>query len=330
MNIAVVRYSAIGDIVFATAILPYLNALYPNASITWFVREDLVQTLSGYPDITVVALPKFSLSNLSRIRSMVQARAFDLALDLQGLLKTSVILSMMRADRKIGLGSKEGGQWLVPERVPRTGDPTRFAHEYHSLGQYLAKQEDELMMPTYRYSSDTIVTRDAFLQQEGLVGGYIALCPHTTRPQKHWIPDYWQELVALIYHELDLPCLVIGARGDVPPCAHPTLVNACGKGPIDFSFSLLSGARAVISVDTGLGHFANAQQLPVVLLFGSTMPYRTSKNPRARVITKQVPCAPCRRTPTCDGIFHCMRMIEPEEVLTTLKQVTADNVVTHD
>jgi heptosyltransferase-1 len=62
---------------------------------------------------------------------------------------------------------------------------------------------------------------------------------------------------------------------------------------------------------------------PSVLLFGSTCPYTETGNANARVLYHPRPCSPCRRRPTCDGAFSCMRDIEVDEVISTLVELRA-------
>jgi hypothetical protein len=79
----------------------------------------------------------------------------------------------------------------------------------------------------------------------------------------------------------------------------------------------------VISGDSGPLHIATAMQTPVVALFGSTDPAETGpwlgKTPDGgaacvSVLYDALSCAPCRKNPTCDGRFDCLRALTPERV----------------
>lgn len=48
-RILIVRLSAIGDVVMASAILPALRQTYPDAQITWLVEPVVAPLLEGHP-----------------------------------------------------------------------------------------------------------------------------------------------------------------------------------------------------------------------------------------------------------------------------------------
>ena len=151
MRILIVRVSAIGDIVFASPLIAALRRAYPEAHIAWLVRPDCAPLLRHHPDLNEVILwPYQTWQTLWRERRWgelaraVQAfrrdlasRGFDLALDLQGLLKSGVLTRMSGARERIGLGSREGSQWLMTRTLPRGGDAERIGSEYLYLAEHL-------------------------------------------------------------------------------------------------------------------------------------------------------------------------------------------------
>ena len=76
----------------------------------------------------------------------------------------------------------------------------------------------------------------------------------------------------------------------------------------------------VVSGDSGPLHIATAAEVPVVALFGSTDPAETGPwhsdgtASRGAVLYDALPCAPCRKAPTCGGRFNCLRVLSPERV----------------
>ena len=97
--------------------------------------------------------------------------------------------------------------------------------------------------------------------------------------------------------------------------ADTTLINLAGTTRLRQAAALIEKAALVVGVDTGLTHMGIAAGVPTVALFGSTCPYLDTGRDNTRIIYKALPCAPCKRRPTCDGAYTCMRDISVDDVL---------------
>ena len=114
--------------------------------------------------------------------------------------------------------------------------------------------------------------------------------------------------------------VLLGGPGDATQApaiaaAVPKLVNLVGTLKLDETAAVIATAALLIGVDTGLTHMGSALQVPTVALFGSTRPYLDAGTARTTILYEALPCAPCRRHPTCGGRFDCMRAIEVDAVL---------------
>ncbi|MDD2669694.1 glycosyltransferase family 9 protein, partial [Zoogloea sp.] len=147
-RLLIVRASAIGDVVFASALPAAIRRTHPDAHIAWLVEPGIHELLLADPNIDeVITWSKAEWVRLwkdgkrlelwrrvRQLRRELHARHFDIALDLQGLMKSGFITWLSGAPRRVGLGSKEGSQWLMTEVIPRGGEAARIGSEY----QYLA------------------------------------------------------------------------------------------------------------------------------------------------------------------------------------------------
>jgi len=124
-----------------------------------------------------------------------------------------------------------------------------------------------------------------------------------------------------------LPVALLGGPADraagekMATAAGTAAVNLAGSTSLSQAAALIARSRAVVGVDTGLSHMGIALRRPTLLLFGATCPYTDTTRADARVLYHARACAPCRRRPTCDGRFDCMRDIGTEEVLAALRQL---------
>jgi heptosyltransferase I len=334
VKILVVRLSAIGDIVFASPLIAALRRAYPQAHIAWLVQPEYRSLLDRHPDLDeVIACPlghwrrlwrerrlRELMSGIAALRITLRERRFDLAIDLQGLLKSGALTRRSGARERIGLGSREGSQWLMTRTLPRGGDPRRIGSEYLYLAETLGLPVDDFAMAVL-YGETEADFADRVIAEHDLSDGYAVLCPFTTRPQKHWIEERWAPLAARIQADLGLTPVVLGGPADreaatrISDAADTSLVDLTGRTSLIEAAALIDRASLLIGVDTGLGHMGIAFGTPSLLLFGSTCPYLDTTRANARVLYHKLDCSPCKRRPTCDGAFTCMRLITIEEIL---------------
>lgn len=341
-KILIVRLSAMGDVVMASPLIHALRQRYPNAWIAWLVQPENAALLESHPELDeVIIWPRRQWEELWRqrrfwqlfrviaqFRRELRSRNFDLALDVHSLLKSGIMVWLSGARRRIGLGSREGSALLMTEVVPKPADDIRISSEYRHLAEHLGLPNDPFPMHVAIAEEDRVAAVD-LLQARGLEPGRFAvICPFTTRPQKHWLADRWNELAECIHERWQWPVVVMGGPGDVAAAEELTkssssIISLAGKTRLGEAAAVIAKARVLAGVDTGLTHMGVALNVPSVILFGSTCPYLQTGYPRTRVIYHRQPCSPCRRRPTCNGAYTCMREIRVEEVLRHMDEVLA-------
>src|SRR5437764_10463046 len=99
-RIALVKPSALGDIVHALPVLSALRQRFPAARITWVVNKAYEPLLAGHPDLTdTLAFDRWafkkgfwrSVAYSVRFGWQLRSRRFDILIDLQGLLRTGLL-----------------------------------------------------------------------------------------------------------------------------------------------------------------------------------------------------------------------------------------------
>ena len=130
-KILIIRLSAIGDVVFASPLIKALRFTYPKAHISWLVESGAASLLMNNAHLDkVIVLPRAQWKKLWHQRrflqlyreikyftTMLRNQGFDIALDLQGLLKSGIWAFLSGAKIRIGLGSKEGSKYLMTRLV---------------------------------------------------------------------------------------------------------------------------------------------------------------------------------------------------------------------
>jgi heptosyltransferase-1 len=341
-KVLIVRMSAIGDIVFASPFAKAIKTTFPNAHIAWLVEQGNEALLEDSPYVDeCVTLPASEWRALWRngkkwaafrqIRAFgaqLKAQHFDAVIDLQGLFKSGIFAWMSAAPRRIGLGSREGSQWMMHTTIPREGIPERIGSEYLYLAEQMGLNTVDFI-PTLSINPSAEKLALATLANHGLhPGQYAVFAAFTTRPQKHWFADAWQALAPMVREQTGLTPVLLGGPADRPAAATiqsaaPDVANLTGQTRLAEAVAIIRHAGALIGVDTGLTHMGIAFAIPTVALFGSTCPYTDTQPENAKVIWLGMPCSPCRRKPSCTEKWECMRNITPERVMTELHAVLA-------
>nr|WP_232470718.1 glycosyltransferase family 9 protein [Methylococcus sp. BF19-07] len=256
------------------------------------------------------------------VRSLREER-FDWVLDLQGLLKSGVWAALAGGKTRIGLGSREGSQFLMTKRIDRRTESNTIGNDYLKLAVELGLDTEAFAMD---FVPGTAAETEAakILEQSGIDGPYAAIFPFTTRPQKHWIDGNWSALADEISARYRWPVVMLGGPGDtvraegIRERCRSDLKNLAGRTGLGVSGALIRHAGLGIGVDTGLTHMSIALRRPTVALFGSTAPYLETGRENAVVLYEALLCSPCERRPSCDGTFTCMAQLTVEKTLAAI------------
>ena len=338
-HILIIRLSAIGDIVMASPLPSALRNRFPDARISWLCQPECADLVAHHPDVDqVIAWPRKEWQNLWRQGAVLElwqtyrkmsralhAQKIDLVLDLQGLLKSGLLAHATGAKHRISLGGSEGSRYLMTQVVPRDkGDTSLIGSEYRYLAQQLGCNTDDFSM-NVEAGSGAAASAAALVESQGISGKWMVICPFTTRPQKHWINAHWRDLAAKMIERWGFPVLMLGGPGDraaaAELCSGTGIVNLVGKTSLLEATALIAGSVGLVGVDTGLTHIGHSKGIPTLALFGSTRPYTHTAQVSSKVLFRDMACAPCRRHPTCDGRFDCMRDLTPEAAITALASI---------
>lgn len=333
-RILIIRPSALGDVVMASPLIGVLRRAYPHSYLAWLVEPAAADLLRCHSSLDeVIEWPRGRWERLvrggrfldlgremGRFARLVRSRSFDLVLEATGLLKGRVLAYLSGAAERVGFRSREPGGFLMTRLVPRDPADARIGSEYLQLMEILGFPAEPFRMevpvaPTAREGARRI------LAARGVAEPYAVLCPFTTRDQKHWPEERWATLALRLERTFGLRPVVLGGPGDRAKGKHlremtaGRLIDLTGTTTLGESAAVIEGGSLVIGVDTGLTHMAVAFDRPTVALFGATRPYLDTGTLNAVVIYHPCPCSPCRRRPTCESRFPCMRAIETDEVV---------------
>ena len=335
MKILLIKPSSLGDVVHALPTANLLRKGFPDAQIAWLINDTLVALLKNCPVINAIIpfhrqrwghwnrFPEF-LQFLKKL----QEQRFDMAVDLQGLLRSGVIAKGCAAPRRIGLSdAREGARWFHSETVPVPREVTHAVDRYLLTIRHLGFAATPVEFPFGQSDADKAEV-DSFLQASGAAGAsLIGVCPSARWDNKRWPAKSYADLV----HELSrkwqpLRVVLIGDGRDAAyldgiarESDSAPLVMA-GKLSLGGLVELLRRCKLYFGNDTGPTHIAAALGVPTVQIFGPTDPRLTgphsSQSKHAIVVRKDLPCAPCLKPECRNEIYlECLKTVSVSDVL---------------
>jgi heptosyltransferase-1 len=318
MDILIVKLGALGDVINTLPLAVLLkNRL--EANIHWLVAPLSYPIVSRHPcvDQTIVFDKKEACASLMEVGKQLRTQTYDVALDLQRTLKSSLFCLAARSRRRIGfdrLRCKEM-TWMFPfERILPSKAITHMVLQYIEFANYLGVPADDI-----RWDIQTSGKRPVMVPEK-----YIVLNIGATKESNKWTPEGFAALINGVQQRFGIASIITGGKEDmemadtIMAASNGSGVNLVGKTTLNELTDVLEYAEAVVTCDTGPMHLAVALGKEVVALFGPSDPRRTGPF-KGHVLEKGVHCSPCNKR-HCPDPF-CMHAISPEDVMEKLTEV---------
>ncbi len=113
MKILIVKTSALGDIIHTFPVVSYLKRRDPTCQIDWVVEGKFAELVEAHPlvnRVLTIDSKKWRKKPFGWGHTIRKVR-YDLVFDLQGNVKSSVVLAKVRAKKRVGLGWKSLPEW---------------------------------------------------------------------------------------------------------------------------------------------------------------------------------------------------------------------------
>jgi lipopolysaccharide heptosyltransferase I len=291
-RIALLKLSSLGDVIHALPVAATLRAARPRARLAWIVERREAAVLQGHPGLDEVivadtrgwrrargpAAARAALAEALALRRRLARGRFDVAIDLQGLLKSGILAAATRAPLRIGFAARWGREPLSALFTNRRVTPPPSAR--HVIEQYLAllaplgitERRMEFTLPVTP-AAETII--DEWLAGAGLKPRrrLVVLNPGAGRPDKRWPLTHYTELARRLVQDAGAHVVVTWGPGEEAAArAIAGGAPATAAPPTDLTTlpALLRRASVMVAADTGPLHMAAALGTPCVGLYGPT------------------------------------------------------------
>ncbi|MQA88653.1 MAG: glycosyl transferase [Gemmatimonas sp.] len=280
-RIAIVRLSAIGDVIHVLPLVSSIRAAVPGAHVTWFIQPtpwELVQHHSGVDEFVLFERRPL-LRSLERLRREMRGREFYVLLAPHTSLKAGLVTALLRSPRKIGFDRARAPElnWLfTTERIP--------ARPRGHMQDEVLEFVDYLEIPR-RLEWGIEPTDDERERYSALLPPSdrptVALATASTLASKDWPAERFAELADRLEGELGARSILVGGRSGAELAAVATIQRLARSRPPDLGAwdlrrltYLIDRADVLVSPDTGPLHIGVALGTPSVALIGYTNPKR--------------------------------------------------------
>ncbi|GAA7410571.1 lipopolysaccharide heptosyltransferase I [Helicobacter pylori] len=286
MKIAIVRLSALGDIIVSAVFLSVIKERFINAQIEWFVDERFSAILEHSPYIDKLhpialksTLTTFNPLKIFKLFKSLRAYEYDIIIDMQGLIKSALITQMLKAPKKVGFdyaSAREGlSAFFYSQKVSIAYNEPVLKRNFTLLSYALNLPKKEISeslssrSKVFSYQDSPKINALNLNQNKSK----ILFVLETSKINKTYPIERFKELalalenvqISLLWHadEKKAATLYDALKNQRDVLLLPKLTLNEVK-------ALLFKMDLIIGGDTGITHLAWALQKPSITLYGNT------------------------------------------------------------
>ncbi|RMG63629.1 MAG: glycosyltransferase family 9 protein [Calditrichaeota bacterium] len=336
-RILIIRFSSLGDVLLTTTLLPVLARHRPELRVDYLTRPQYADLLHFHPLVERVICydPAGDGVGLWRVRRAIHLMPYQAVLDLQANWR-SLLLTLPPRPWPLARFQKHRLRRFLHVHTPLNlyGPPLalvgsvaeRYGHTLRVLGIEARPTRLEVVLPAEQL--DRAEKQWAALRREGFG---LLMAPGARHFTKRWPPEYYSQLIGLLYQKLGKRSLLIGAPEEAALCGQieaeapeGSCRSLAGRLNLLQTAALIARCPVLVSNDSAAMHLAAAFQRPQLAFFGGTSRELgfSPLNPRATVLENpDLACRPCShigRKACPRGHFLCMKSLSPEQALDRL------------
>jgi lipopolysaccharide heptosyltransferase II len=339
LKILLVRLREIGDVVFTTPALRALRRRFPDAHIAYVVEPPAADVIRSNPHIDeLIVAPRRHLFADIALGRRLRASRYDLAVDFHGGPRASLLTWLSGAPVRVGY-EVAGRAWMYTTRVARPRE-LRPRHAVQNQWDLLAAlglpgpdaNAEPVEMPADPAATAAMAER---LAQAGVLPADRLVVVHVSagNPFRRWPQRSFAALVAGLAARAGMRVVVTSgpsereaarlvvddARGRLAPAERDRVVDL-GDFSLVHLRGLLERASLYIGGDSGPLHIAATSTVPIVGVYGPTLPVRSAPWRDRSLVTESaevtgLPCRPCDQRVCAPGDFRCLTRISADMVI---------------
>lgn len=291
MKLAVVKLSAMGDIIHAMVALQFIKKQRPDIKIDWIVEESFKGVLDNNPDIDNIltlnlkSIKKRKLNIFAELKKIKEysKNNYDAVIDVQGLIKSAVV-SKMLGGRVVGSFvagfdknsiREKAASWFYDKTVSIAYDKNTIDRNVKVLCEPLG----------IKVTSEDIINKEKFLYYKPShtihnVSPYILFVIGSTWESR----NYPKEKFAKIADALQITSYIAWGSEEEGKKAdwieeNSQYAKKLPKMNLNDLKEIIANSKLLIGNDTGPTHMAWGLNIPSITIFGPTPINRVYQTP---------------------------------------------------
>ena len=336
-NILIIQTAFLGDVILTTPLIINTKKRFPESRVTVLTTPQGSQILEGIDEIDEIIaydkkgedrglIPFFSL--LKRLREA----HFDLCISPHRSFRTSTLI--IGAAILDSVGFSDASLSLVYKRRIFRNKSLHEVERCLSLleplgikGEGIGKKPHLAITKSTKKSCEKLFSEAGIKQGDSLV----AIAPGSVWGTKKWPAENYAALADSLMDNKNVKVVILGAPEDredgakIARLCKDELIDLTGKTSLKELVAAIDRCRLLIGNDSAPGHIATARGIPVVSIFGPTVPAfgYTPYGEKVTIVEKDMPCRPCHHHGPAEcpeKHFRCMTEITADEVLKAAEQ----------
>lgn len=288
-RICLVRLSALGDVVLATALVQTLRKNFPDAQLTWITSGMTRELLGGLEGVEFVTVPRpMKLGDYLALRRTLRGCDFDVLLAAQASFRANLVHACVPARRKIGFDARRGRDLhglFVGDRIPYRDEHLAegFLAFAGALGVAPENHVRRLALPlggTDREAARALVGE----------GRFFVVNPAASKPERNWRAERYAAVAEHVSRTTGWRIVLTGGASPAEKVLTDAVaaqlktpaLNLAGRTSVRTLAAVLASAEGLLAPDTGPVHLAAAVGTPVVGLYAVARSALTGPWPEQR------------------------------------------------
>jgi len=339
LNILVIKMSAVGDVILATASLKAIRRKYPKAKICCLVGKEARIVLQKCPyinELIVVDLQhkEKGFWGACKFSRRLREYRFDIVVDLQNNFKSHLWAFLSFARESYGYNNGKLGFLLTNTVKVPDNKLSPVAHQFQTLKMLGIPYREDAFLELWLSESDKksaqqLLAAEWLAENSQVVG--VNVSASDKWKTKNWPLEHIARLCDMLAGQ-NIRVVLTGMEKDREAARHLLTmakskpVNLVGKTDLMELAAVIKRCQVYVTPDSAPMHIAAAMRTPFIAFFGPTASQRHLPPARSFVVMeRQLACAPCY-SPTCKIMTHvCMREIMPDDVVRQVNRLMKEN-----